>query len=91
MDDEIQQICDEMLLTLCADGDLDFNDLSENKKQEIWRNAEICLEEEKMEKAKRKLNAKELPKIGIGTKDYYVDKRLCQLRNVDNPHDYIEY
>lgn len=52
MDDKIQEICDEMILTLCADGDLDFNDLSENKKQEIWRNAEICLEEEKMEEVK---------------------------------------
>ena len=28
-----------------------------------------------------------LPKIKIGNKTYYVDKRLSEIRNVKNPHD----
>lgn len=32
----------------------------------------------------------ELPKVKIGKKTYYVDERLGQLRNVDNPHDFRE-
>jgi hypothetical protein len=27
----------------------------------------------------------------IGKKVYYVDARLRQLRNVENPHDYVDY
>ena len=33
----------------------------------------------------------ELPKIRQGNKQYYHDARLRQLRNVKNPHDYIDY
>jgi hypothetical protein len=32
----------------------------------------------------------ELPRITRGGKTYYFDARLQQLRNVDNPHDYID-
>jgi hypothetical protein len=31
----------------------------------------------------------ELPKVKVGAKTYYFDERLSQLRNVDNPHDFI--
>jgi len=31
----------------------------------------------------------ELPKMRIGLKTYYVDKRLEELRNVKNPHDFM--
>jgi hypothetical protein len=34
---------------------------------------------------------RELPKIQLGKKVYYVDARLRQLRNVENPHDYVDY
>jgi hypothetical protein len=34
---------------------------------------------------------RELPKIQVGTKVYYVDARLRQFRNVENPHDYLDY
>jgi hypothetical protein len=34
---------------------------------------------------------RELPKIQVGKKLYYVDARLRQLRNVENPHDYVDY
>ena len=33
---------------------------------------------------------KQLPIIKIGKKNYFVDERLRQLRNVLNPFDYIE-
>jgi hypothetical protein len=33
----------------------------------------------------------ELPKIKSKNKEYYIDARLRQLRNVKNPHDYIDY
>lgn len=33
----------------------------------------------------------ELPKIRHGNKEYYRDARLRQLRNMKNPHDYIDY
>jgi hypothetical protein len=29
----------------------------------------------------------ELPKIRIGRKTYYLDARLGEIRNVNNPHD----
>jgi len=32
----------------------------------------------------------ELPIVKHGTKKYYFDARLNQLRNVDNPHDFID-
>jgi hypothetical protein len=32
-----------------------------------------------------------LPRIKIGKTIYFVDERLRQLRNVDNPHDFIDY
>jgi hypothetical protein len=33
-----------------------------------------------------------LPTITLGdNKTYFVDLRLKQLRNVDNPHDYLEF
>ena len=33
-----------------------------------------------------------LPIVSIGDgKRYFFDKRLRQLRNIDNPHDYIEF
>ena len=32
----------------------------------------------------------ELPKIKRGRKTYYFDERLKQLRNVKNPHDFID-
>jgi len=35
--------------------------------------------------------ARELPKLTIRGKTYYVDERLMQLRNVKNPHDYIDF
>jgi len=28
-----------------------------------------------------------LPKINIKNKTYYIDKRLSEIRNVENPHD----
>ncbi len=31
-----------------------------------------------------------LPIVRIGRKRYFVDERLEQLRNVKNPHDWIE-
>ncbi|MDP8216013.1 MAG: hypothetical protein P9L98_01660 [Candidatus Kaelpia imicola] len=31
---------------------------------------------------------RELPKIQIGKKNYFIDKRLNQIRNVNNPHDF---
>ncbi len=34
---------------------------------------------------------RELPKIQIAGKTYYADERLRQLRNVENPHDYIDF
>ena len=34
---------------------------------------------------------RELPKIEIAGKTYYVDRKLAQLRNVKNPHDYIDF
>ena len=30
---------------------------------------------------------KELSKIQIGKKTYYIDKRLGEIRNINNPHD----
>ena len=30
---------------------------------------------------------RELPRVKIGRKTYYVDSRLNELRNVKNPHD----
>lgn len=33
----------------------------------------------------------QLPKMKIGKKSYFVDERLEQLRNVANPHDFIDY
>lgn len=30
---------------------------------------------------------RELPKIKIGRKTYFVDERLNEIRNVNNPHD----
>jgi len=33
---------------------------------------------------------RELPKIKMDEKTYYVDSRLMQLRNVDDPHDWME-
>lgn len=32
-----------------------------------------------------------LPTVTIGEQEYYVDERLRQLRNVENPHDFIDY
>jgi len=34
--------------------------------------------------------ARSLPTIKINGKLYYVDNRLGQYRNVENPHDFIE-
>lgn len=33
----------------------------------------------------------ELPKVQIGDKTYYDDAKLREYRNVDNPHDRIDY
>lgn len=33
--------------------------------------------------------ARRLPTIEINGKTYYVDNRLRQYRNVENPHDFI--
>lgn len=33
----------------------------------------------------------ELPKVQIGDKTYYDDAKLREYRNVDNPHDKIDY
>ena len=33
---------------------------------------------------------RELPKVQIDGKTYYVDRRLRELRNVENPHDIRE-
>ena len=35
--------------------------------------------------------ARELPKVKIGTETYYRDDRLKQLRNINNPHDFMDY
>ena len=35
--------------------------------------------------------AKELQKIGLPNGTYYVDWRLLQIRNVDDPHDFITF
>ena len=35
------------------------------------------------------MNIKTLPKIKIGEKEYFIDGKLLQLRNVENPHQYI--
>ncbi len=35
--------------------------------------------------------AKELRKIELSTGTYYVDYKLLQLRNVDNPSDFINF
>ena len=32
-----------------------------------------------------------LPKIQIAGRTYYADERLRQLRNIKNPHDYIDF
>ena len=32
-----------------------------------------------------------LPIVKIGRKHYFVDERLRQLRNVKNPHDYMDW
>jgi hypothetical protein len=34
---------------------------------------------------------RKLPTIRIRRKVYYVDARLRQLRNVKDPHDYVDY
>jgi hypothetical protein len=31
----------------------------------------------------------ELPKVTIGKITYYFDEHLKQIRNVDNPHDFL--
>ena len=31
---------------------------------------------------------KELPKIQIGKKTYFIDKSLGEIRNINNPHDF---
>lgn len=33
---------------------------------------------------------RELPRIKVGKKEFFVDSRLNQLRNVKNPNDYID-
>lgn len=33
----------------------------------------------------------QLPIMRIGRKRYYVDERLRQLRNVEDPHDFISF
>lgn len=33
----------------------------------------------------------ELPKVIVHYKTYYHDERLKQYRNVENPHDYVDY
>lgn len=33
----------------------------------------------------------ELPRVRIGEKEYYIDERLTQLRNVENPSDFIDF
>ena len=37
------------------------------------------------------ITPRQLPTIMIGKKTYYVDERLMQVRNVKNPHDYIDF
>jgi hypothetical protein len=32
-----------------------------------------------------------LPTVTIGEQEYYVDERLRQLRNIENPHDFIDF
>jgi len=34
--------------------------------------------------------ARRLPTVKINGKTYYVDTRLRQYRNVENPHDFID-
>jgi hypothetical protein len=41
-------------------------------------------------KERRELSMSELPKFRYENKTWYVDLRLMELRNVDNPHDKIE-
>lgn len=35
------------------------------------------------------MTVKKLPTVVIAGKKYFIDKRLKQLRNVENPHDFI--
>ena len=32
---------------------------------------------------------RQLPKVRLGTREYYCDERLGEIRSVDNPHDRI--
>lgn len=34
---------------------------------------------------------KKLPTVTLGGKTYFIDRRLKQLRNVENPHDYVDF
>ena len=34
---------------------------------------------------------RELPKVRIGSKEYYLDLKLSQLRNVANPHEFKDF
>jgi hypothetical protein len=36
------------------------------------------------------LGWRQLPAVKIGAKRYFIDERLMQLRNIDNPHDLID-
>jgi len=33
------------------------------------------------------MQAQQLPTVTIDGKTYFIDLRLCELRNVNNPHD----
>lgn len=37
------------------------------------------------------MTVRQLPQILYNGKKYFVDHRLREMRNVKNPHDYIQY
>jgi len=37
------------------------------------------------------MTTRQLPLVERNGKKYFLDERLRELRNVDNPHDYINY
>lgn len=45
------------------------------------------MQHRKLPRIKRKEKMRELPKIKIGRKTYFVDEKLNELRNIKNPHD----
>ncbi len=37
------------------------------------------------------LNPRVLPTVHLNGRDYYIDDRLKELRNIHNPHDSIDF